>query len=150
MEQVPAGTDRVLAEYLFRQLNQLEIRLNNLSNAVHKNFSLFQYTFSTTTTDTDPGAGSLQINNAAKASATYLYISKYPLENIHLNIILDELKPRDKLILSLSTNVSDLAKYYVAGQPIVSGAYYKIPLLLEANSGAEFANGSTLNIGLIY
>ena len=82
MEQVPVGTERTLAEYLYRQLNQLEIRLNDLSNTVHKDLILQQFVFSTTITDTDPGTGKLQINNAAKANATFLYFNKYTLSNI--------------------------------------------------------------------
>jgi hypothetical protein len=150
MEQVPFGTEQRLSEYLYRQLNQLEIRLNDLANTVHKDKFLIQYTFSTTTTDTDPGTGALQINNAAKASATYLYISKFPLENIHMNGVFDYLKTRDTITLSLSTNVSDYAKFYVSGPAIASGAYYKIPLLNINYNGAEFANGSTLNVQVDY
>src|SRR5574343_255532 len=102
MEQVPIGTNEKLAEYLFRQLNQLEVRLNDVTNRVHKDLLMYQFTFSTATTDTDPGTGKLKINNAAKDSATYLYISKHPLENVHLNGIFDVLKIRDTIELSLA------------------------------------------------
>lgn len=150
MEQVPVGTDRILAEYIFRQLNQLEIRLNDLANTVHKYFLINQYTFSTTTTDTDPGTNKLQVNNAAKANATYLYINKYSLSNVDLYDILLSLKTRDIVTLSLSTNITDYAKYYVSGVAIDSTTYIKVPILLITAAGAEFANGSTLNIGLSY
>lgn len=150
MEQAPIGTNEKLAEYLFRQLNQLEVRLNDVTNRVHKDLLMYQFTFSTATTDTDPGTGKLKINNAAKASATYLYISKHPLENVHLNGIFDVLKIRDTIELSLATNVTDYAKYYVAGPAVASGSYYKIPLILMHSAGAEFANNATLNVQVYY
>jgi len=41
MEQVPFGTEQRLSEYLYRQLNQLEIRLNDLSNVAQVMASTF-------------------------------------------------------------------------------------------------------------
>jgi len=150
MEQVPFGTEQKLAEYLYRQLNQLEIRLNDLTAVVHKDLILQQFTFSTTTTDTDPGTGKLQIDNAAKASATYLYISRYSLANIDLYEALLSLRKRDIVTLSLSTNITDYAKYYVSSTAVDGTTYIKVPLSKITTAGAEFANGATLNIGVQY
>ena len=150
MEQVPIGTEQRLAEYLYRQLNQLEIRLNDLANTVHKDLLLQQFTFSTTITDTNPGTGKLQIDNAAKANATFLYINKYTLSNIDLYDTLLSLRIRDVVTLSLSTNITDYVKYYVSGTALDGTTYIKVPLTKITSTGAEFANGATSNIGVLY
>src|SRR5574343_362811 len=142
MEQVPVGTDRVLAEYLFRQLNQLEIRLNDLQSALRRELFITQYKFSNSTTDADPGTGYVRINNAAKASATFAYINRYSNNNIDLYNILLGLRQRDIITLSEAGNITDKVEYYVTAMPTISTNYFKIPLLVRSVIGAEFVNNN--------
>lgn len=148
MEQVPVGTDRVLAEYLFRQLNQLEIRLNDLQSALRRELFIVQYKFSNSTVDADPGTGYVRINNAAKASATFAYISRYSNSNIDLYDVILGLRQRDIVTFSEAGNITDRAEYYVTATPTVATNYFKIPLLKKTSIGAEFVNNNVLNIGV--
>ena len=150
MEQPPFSTDRALSEYLFRQLAQLEAKINDLQNSIRKNIIMDQWKFTTTTTDTDPGANYLGINAALKADATKLYINKHSNTNMDLYDILLNLKIRDIIALSLASNTTDYAYYYVSGIPIDGTTYIKIPLLKKSTGGAEFANNAVLNFGVAY
>jgi hypothetical protein len=148
MEQVPVGTERTLAEYLFRQLNQLEVRLNDIQNTLRRELFIVQYKFSNSTVDADPGTGFVRIDNAAKASATIAYISQYNNDNIDLYDVILGLRLRDIITLSEAGNITDKAEYYVTGIPTVATNYFKIPLLLKSAIGAEFVNNNVLNIGV--
>jgi hypothetical protein len=66
------------------------------------------YAFSTTTTDADPGAGTLRFNNATPASVTVLYVDDSPLNSgADLGTVFDALTGARVLI----TQADDPAKY---------------------------------------
>lgn len=105
------------------------------------------YTFSTTTTDADPGSGNLRLNNATQQSASEIFVDLLDNLGTDWTDALDDLdastNTANKGYLRL-VKANDLTKWLlfrVTGVTIVSG-YRKIDVSLVDNSAASpFANG---------
>jgi hypothetical protein len=107
------------------------------------------YKFSTTTTDANPGAGYVRANNAALASATFLYVSKTGRNGEALGGVLDTLdassNASDKASLRIFA-LSDRTKFIdctVNATLTDATTYWKIPITVTG-SGATPGNDDIL------
>lgn len=109
------------------------------------------YTFSTTTTDADPGSGNLRLNNATQSSASQIYVDLLDNLGVDWTGVLDDFD------LSTNTNrgylrlvdVTDLTKWIVfrvTGVTVVSG-YRKIDVqFVDSSTASPFSNGESIQI----
>lgn len=129
------------------------------------------YTFSTTTTDADPGSGKLRLDNADPTLATKIYADNNNDEAVDITAWLatfdDSSNPTNKGVLKLfkKTDTSKFAIFYVTALTVDSG-YYKLtvtyiagnstfsdtdPIVLSfmpiGDRGATGATGSTGSTG---
>lgn len=109
------------------------------------------YTFSTTTTDADPGAGNLRLNNATQSSATEIFADLLDNLGSDWTAVLDSMdlstNPTRGFLRMVKSN--DLTKWIVfgvTGVQIVSG-YRKIDVsVIDSSSTNPFSNGDSVLI----
>lgn len=91
------------------------------------------YSFSTTTTDADPGTGKLRFNNATPASVTFLYIDRTDNNGVDQTAWLDGLgavpNAAEKGRLSLRAGVAAWS-FRVTGASTSGSGYRKVPVAL--------------------
>jgi hypothetical protein len=101
----------------------------------------YRLTFSTTVTDSDPGAGALRLNNANYALVDYLYIDLEDTGGADLTTWLegldDSTQSGDKGRLRIQ-KVGDYAtyiEYKITGAVVTATGYRKVPVSLIATDG---------------
>jgi hypothetical protein len=101
----------------------------------------YRLTFSTTTTDGDPGAGALRLNNANYSLVDYLYIDLEDTGGADLTTWLDGLddstQSGDKGTLRIQ-KVGDYAtyiEYKITGAVVTATGYRKVPVSIIATDG---------------
>jgi hypothetical protein len=99
------------------------------------------YTFSATTTDSDPGNGTLQLNNAAPASATEVFIDNLDGYGNTVSGVIDTFDDSTSTIkgqLTLRSQGSAAIDYVfnVTGAVVDGGGYRKVPIAYVAGTGA--------------
>ncbi|UVK37631.1 hypothetical protein LHFGNBLO_004696 [Mesorhizobium sp. AR10] len=106
------------------------------------------YTFSTTTTDADPGNGTLRLNNASAASATAAYVDNLDAGGVTVTGILDAFDDSTNTVkgqLTLRSKVSAAISYVynVTGSVVDGSGYRKLTLAYVSGSGTlpTTANG---------
>lgn len=104
------------------------------------------FTFSTTTTDADPGAGLLRLNNATLASVTMAYVDLLSTDGGDLTAWLDALddSTSDTVKSQLTMREAGTAHYAVFNLTAVTTAtgYRKLALTFLSGSTTGFANAS--------
>lgn len=109
------------------------------------------FTFSTTTTDADPGAGTIRFNNATIASVTSLYIDNTSTGGTSVTGWLDSFDDansttnRGVLAVRSTTDQSVFALFTVTGAVTDGTGYRKVPVAYL--SGVLPANGADLVLG---
>ena len=103
------------------------------------------YRFETSTTDGEPAAGKLRLNNAAAASATFIYLSKSDQNGTTLAApwtAINTLTGSDRARLALhSVNSLGTVVYYrVSGAVTDATTYWKIPVVHLAGTPTFGAN----------
>lgn len=106
--------------------------------------------YSTTTTDSDPGAGTFRLNNATPASATAAYLDNVDAGGATVSTIFDlfddsTTTTKGYLRFEKSGDPTVWAQFAVTGSVVDGTGYRKITLTSGAGSGA-FANGDTFAI----
>jgi hypothetical protein len=109
----------------------------------------YRFAFSTTTTDSDPGAGTLRANNATIGSVTQLYIDNADAGAASVTAWLDSLDDstntahRGYLRLQKAGNPAVWAEFSVNGSVVDGTGYRKVPVAFVASNGS-FSNGDAL------
>ena len=133
MEQVPQGTEPKLSEYVWRHLNKLYLDINNINTKLTDIYSQldrlmraqytmivpFEYTFKTTTTVADPGAGSFTFNNASGSLATKLCISQSTTNGLDIQRILQNYTTGDKILFQNEADKTQLIFYQLTSNVIM-------------------------------
>lgn len=106
--------------------------------------------YSTTTTDSDPGAGTFRLNNATPASATAAYLDNVDAGGATVSTIFDlfddsTTTTKGYLRFEKSGDPTVWAQFAVTGSVVDGTGYRKLTLTSGAGSGA-FANGDTFAI----
>lgn len=107
------------------------------------------YTFSTTTTDSDPGAGNLRLNHATPASATFLYIDNSDADGLSASAWLDTFDDSTSAIKGQAF-VRDgvtggFAIFAITGGVVDGGGYRKVPVSY-IGGGGSFTNGNRVGL----
>lgn len=113
----------------------------------------FAYTFSTTTTDSDPGSGVLRLNNATQTSAGFMYVDLVDAAGVTITDALDSFNDGGELGLRFEIRLvhrTDPTKYIVWSAVEVASAtgYRKIQFntLLASSASSPFSNGDPVLI----
>ena len=107
--------------------------------------------FSTTTTDADPGTGTVRANNVTFGSITHLYFDAADANSTSIVAWLTRLDDvsnsvsRGRLHLQSIDNPVNFMDFDVTGAVVDGGGYYKVPVLPIA--GAIFANATNIALG---
>lgn len=108
----------------------------------------YRLTFSTTTTDSDPGNGAIRFNNATFGSITFVYVDNQDIGGTSLTTWLDGLddvsnaNARAYLRFQKATDPSIYAEFAVTGSVVDGTGYRKIPV--SPIAGAVPGNGTVL------
>lgn len=109
------------------------------------------YTFSTTTTDADPGAGNLRLNNATQSSASEMFVDLLDNLGSDVTAVIDDFdlstnSNRGYLRLFSATDGTKWIIFRVTGVQIVSG-YRKIDVaVVDSSSSSPFADTDAVYI----
>jgi hypothetical protein len=101
----------------------------------------YRFTFSTTTTDADPGAGFLRLNNAAAASATQAFIDNVDGASATITTWLDGLDDstqtnhRGYLRIQKVNDPAVYREFVVTGAVVDGTGYRKVPISLVQEAG---------------
>ena len=98
------------------------------------------FTFSTTTTDADPGSGVFRFNNADPTLATYIYIDNLNADAVSATAWLATFDDssstvRGELTLVSASDTAVQYKYQVNGAVTAASGYYKIPVAYVSGAG---------------
>lgn len=114
----------------------------------------FSYTFSTTTSDADPGAGNLRFNNGTQASSTQIYIDIADGSGGDLTSLIDALGAvqnavKGHLYIRSQSNATDLLVFRIDSVTTASG-YRKLVGAFIANSASNpLSNGELVQLSFI-
>lgn len=101
-----------------------------------------------TTTSYPPASGEVRLNNAAQASATFVYLSHLNARGVDLtNIIPIQMGVGSLLLVQDRTDISKYVLYKVSGVPVLSGADYQIPVVLQTNGSTLTAAPAVVGFG---
>jgi len=102
-----------------------------------------EYTFSTTITDADPGAGTFRYNSATMASVTFIYIDNLDASGNTMTTWYDTWDDSTATVKGQITVISNVTGapnvFNVTGAVTVAAGYYKIPVAFV--SGVLPSNG---------
>ncbi len=97
------------------------------------------WTFSTTTTDSDPGTGFMRLNNATQASATQAFIDNVAFGGVTLSAVLLDLKINDHIYFQESATANRYHLYRVTGNATDGTGYVKVPIT-SVSAGSAIRN----------
>jgi len=100
--------------------------------------------FKTTTTDTDPGSGYLQINAATRAAATFLYIDDISNSGVDIHNVVTLLASGDRVYIQDKDLATSYVRYTLTGPAVDGTGYWKIPVTADVAVGSEFPNNMVL------
>lgn len=109
----------------------------------------FRYAYSTTTTDSDPGAGTLRFDNATHSSATFAYVDNADAAGATVTTWLDALDDSTQsnhkgyLRIQKASDPAIYREYVVTGAITDGTGYRKIPLSHVASAGS-LSNSDTV------
>ena len=98
-----------------------------------------QWTFTTSTTDTDPGAAKFKFNNATQSSATFIYIDDLSRSGVNMDSVFQNLAIGDRFYIQGSVTT----RYFLVrltAQPIDGTGYWKLPIVVESSNSAILNN----------
>lgn len=110
------------------------------------------WTFDTATADADPGSGKFRFDNAAPASATFLYVDDLDLGGVDLSVLLQTM-PANGVRMHVQNTLDpvDFEMFDITGISIDGAGYWKIPvrqrgtgtgaLALDDNATLAFVGG---------
>lgn len=105
-----------------------------------------RFQFSTTTTDSDPGAGFLRLNNATPASATQIFIDNADYAGATVTAWLNRLDnfgdttDRGILLIQRASDPDVYLEYQVTGSVVDGTGYRKLSVTHLASAGSIFNN----------
>jgi hypothetical protein len=105
----------------------------------------FDYTFSSSTTDSRPGAGLFRLNNAVLASVTRIYVDYFDNENISQSVFLSA--PDTGSYIALLTDANNYALYQLTGALTDAGNYFKYAVTYKGHNGV-ISGATTLDFDL--
>jgi hypothetical protein len=116
--------------------------------------AVFTYNYLTNTTNSDPGAGNLKLNNANLSVATSLYIDFLDLNSVDNQAYLDTIDDSTSTIkghfkMEQVGNSANFAYYAINGAHTHSAGYFAVPVVYLSGSVTSFANGTDVNVTFV-
>jgi hypothetical protein len=109
-----------------------------------------KWRFNNTLSDTDPGSGFFQLNNADPSLATYIYINNNTLGSKDLSNILLDFKTGDNIYLQKLPLVSEYGIFTLTGEPINAISYVKLPVISTGVHSGSFTNNADFGTIFLY
>lgn len=109
-------------------LAETEAALDTIEALVAGYAGTVLFTFSTTRTDSDPGAGKLRFNNATLASVTFLYVDNTDASGVAATTYLDSIGAGDIVTVRSLVDAAKFALFTVTGAVVDGTGYRKIPV----------------------
>ena len=133
MEQVPQGTEKKLSEFLYRNLNRIQVALNSLNDRIkvleidvarllQSQYTLivpFEYTFKTNVTIVAPPTGCVSFNNASGSLATKICISQSTTNGLDISRILQDYKTGNKILYQNEADKTQLIFFQLTSNVIM-------------------------------
>jgi hypothetical protein len=122
----------------------------NLASGVNGGAEVFKFTFSTTTTDADPGNGKLRLDNATQTSAANMFLDVLDAYGADITAVIDRWGASNndvKAVLMLRSATDPSGTWLEAELTAVTSAtgYRKLALQhLAAPSASPFADGDSV------
>jgi hypothetical protein len=103
------------------------------------------YTFDSSTTDSDPGSGDFRFNASTRAAATFIYISKLTSRNNDVSEGLKGIAVNDTVYIQDANNAGQAVRYKFTSTPVISGNYFKLAVTVDvAPTGGELTNNADI------
>lgn len=102
------------------------------------------YTYSSTTTAADPGAGTFRLNNVAVASATKLYIDNTIIGGVDVSAFIDSWPSGSKIIIRSNDILDNSFAIFTTGAVVNSTGYRTVDITFV--SGSNFSDAETCTI----
>ena len=111
----------------------------------------FDYTFDTSTGNSDPGTGKLRLNNSTVSSATALYIDVEDDNGTDISSFLTTIDDSTSTIkghfrISNRLNADDFALFTISSASSEQGAYYSVSCGYVSGSASSFSNSEDVII----
>lgn len=111
------------------------------ATAAANSVAAFGYAFSTTTTDSDPGAGTIRLNNATVSSATAAYIDNADADGVTISSIIDQWDDstntiKGQLTIRSKASASVRHVFNVTGSVVDGTGYRKLTLAHVSGAGS--------------
>lgn len=112
----------------------------------------YAWQYSSTTTDTDPTAGILKMNNTSIPSVTFLYVDTISLSGVEVgDSTFAEFATNDQVWLEDINNPSNAVLFRVTGGGTNGTGYWKIPVaVMDSATTGQFTNTDTLTCRFIH
>lgn len=107
------------------------------------------WTFSGTTTDSDPGANYFRLNNATQSAASQMYVYNSNTLGIAFSTLLYKLGSNDVVLVQQKSNPANYHLFSVTGDAIVATNYHKIPIS-SVDSGSSLVDGEDCRITFFF
>lgn len=121
---------------------QLQVNAKNIP--LQPRASRSAWLFSTSTADTDPGAGQLRFNNTTQNSTTFVYISNTDQSGIDWGSTI--LSTPTGHIFTVEESSSRYKNFQSTGPAIDGTTYVKIPVVLTT-AGSDIRNAAIISVG---
>ena len=133
MEQVPQGTEKKLSEFLYRNLNRIQVALNSLNDRIkvleidvarllQSQYTLivpFEYTFKTNVTIVAPPTGCVSFNNASGPLVTRICMSLSTNNNLDISRILQDYTTGNKILYQNEADKTQLIFFQLTGNVVM-------------------------------
>lgn len=101
------------------------------------------WTFSSTTTNADPGSGNLRLNNATMSLVTFIWVSETAGGGVAAANFFEQMANGDIIKVTAATDSTRFGIWVVGGLPFDSGTWRQVSLTSVLLSGS-FTNGETV------
>ncbi len=108
------------------------------------------YTYSAATGDSDPGAGTLRLNQADPDNATFIYFNDDTLDGTGLEDFALTIGADTRVYVQQVGSPANNKLYIVAGPASFGGGYWRLPVTLSAAAqGSDMATGQPVLVQII-
>jgi hypothetical protein len=109
----------------------------------------FDYTFSTDTDNSEPGAGKLKVNQNDITTATTLYIQDTDDNNVNLDAYLTTIDAstsqlKGHIRISNKANSDDFAIFAITSNSTNNSTYFTVPISYVSGSASSFSNNEDI------
>jgi hypothetical protein len=114
-----------------------------LTSDIPTSIETTNYTFDSSTTDSDPGTGDFRFNASTRAAATFIYINKLTARSNDISEGIKAIVANDTVYIQDANNAGQAVRYKFTTTPVTSGNYFKLAVAIDvAPTGSELTNNA--------